>query len=355
MSMYRNPRSTRESVPRVFAALLLLAGCLAARSAADDAVYLYSPKNPRARVKIVGRIVDYTGRELVLETGAGEKRYAADQVVDVESQWSPAQQAGDERFAVHDYAAALAKYEEALRGEKRRWVKRRLAAQMIWCLRNLDQYRRAGGLFLALSRDDATLLHFSCIPLQWLPHEASADLEKKSREWLASGDPLAILMGASHLLSTADRSQVVKRLEPLTSNDDARIASLARALVWSATYASASTNQLATWSDELEQFPEAVRAGPYFVLGRAWAQHHEPERAALNLLRVPLVHADDRLLAAAALFAAGQALEQAGEPTDAARAYGELVADYPQSRLAAQAQERLKELEHKRAATEAGA
>ena len=226
---------------------------------------------------------------------------------------------------------------------------------MIWCLRNLDQYRRAGELFLALARDDATLLHFSCIPLRWLPHEASADVDKKSREWLASDDPLAVLIGASHLLSTAERPQVIKRLEPLTSDTDRRVSSLARALVWSGTYASASENQVAAWSDEVETSPQAVRAGPYFVIGRALAHHMQPERAALSLLRVPLVYADDRLLAAAALFEAGRALEQAGEGEDAARLYRELVADYSRSRLAAQAQERLKELERKRAATDVGA
>ena len=124
-SMCPKTRSIRNSVQCVCGAALLVAACLVVRAAAEDAIYLVSPKNPHARTKLVGRIVEYTGRELVLETGTGEKRYAADQVIDVDSQWSPAQQAADERFAARDYAAALSKYEEALRGEKRRWVERK--------------------------------------------------------------------------------------------------------------------------------------------------------------------------------------------------------------------------------------
>src|SRR5262249_34206510 len=146
------------------------------------------------------------------------------------------QLAADERYAEHDYAAALAGYEQALRGESRRWVQRKILAQIIWCLRNLDQYRRAGDLYLALVRDDPALLYFDCIPLRWLAAEPPADLEKKSREWLASDQPVAVLLGASHLLATSERSQAVKQLERVAASKDARVAALARALAWNATY-----------------------------------------------------------------------------------------------------------------------
>ena len=100
---------------------------------------------------------------------------------------------------------------------------------MIWCLRNLEQYRRASELFLAVGRDDSAMLYFPCIPLRWLPAQTPADLEKKSHEWLASDSPVAVLLGASQLISSADQAEVVKRLEVLTKAKDARIAALARA------------------------------------------------------------------------------------------------------------------------------
>jgi len=324
--------------------------CSHVRAKADDTVYLSSPANPQSRAKVTGRITDYNGRELVLITGAGEKRYPVAQIADVEADWTPTQLAADELFARREYAAALSKYEEAMRGESRRWVQRRIVAQMIWCLRNVDQYRRAGELFLALLRDDPAILYFPCIPLRWLPAQPAADLDKKSREWLASDMPAAVLIGASHLLSTGDRAAIIKQLEQLASNKDARVASLATALAWNATFASASTKQLSAWEDEIERFPDSVRAGPYFAVGRAFVHHKQPEEAALNLLHVPILYPEDRILAATALFDAGRALEQPGNMDAAIRLYRELLADYPQSRPAVEAQQRLNEVESKPAA-----
>jgi TolA-binding protein len=120
---------------------------------------------------------------------------------------------------------------------------------------------------------------------------------------------------------------------------------LATALVWNATFASASTRQLGTWENEIERFPDAVRGGPYFALGRALAHHKQPQQAAINLLHVPILYPQDRALAASALFDAGRALEQAGDADAAIRLYRELLLDYPQSRPAVEAQQRLKEIE----------
>jgi tetratricopeptide (TPR) repeat protein len=322
---------------------LLLCGFACAAARAEDAVYLAAPNSPQARAKVTGRVLDYNGRDLLLDTGGNQKRYPADQVVGVDSEWTPTQLAADELFARREYAEALVKYEEAVRSEPRRWVQRKLVAQMIWCLRNLEQYRRAAELFLALTRDDPAMLYFSCIPLRWLPAQTPADLEKKSREWLASDSPVAVLVGASQLISSADQAEVVKRLEVLTKAKDARIAALARALIWNATFAAASSKQLSLWSDDIETFPEAIRAGPYYVLGRALAHHKQPADAAIDLLHVPILYPEDRPLAAAALLAAGRALEDDSQADAAHRLYRELLAEYPKSRAAGEAQQRIDE------------
>ena len=150
--------------PALFAAALIAVCCASQRACAEDAVYLSSPANPQGRTKVTGRVLDYNGRELVLQTSGGEKRYPAEQVAQVDSDYSPTQLAADERYSEFDFAAALPAYEQALRGEKRRWVQRKILARIIWCLRNLDQYRRAGELFLALVRDDPAMLYFNSIP-----------------------------------------------------------------------------------------------------------------------------------------------------------------------------------------------
>ena len=84
------------------------------RPRADDAVYLAAPNSPQARAKVTGRVLDYNGRDLLLDTGGNQKRYPAEQVVGVDSEWTPTQLAADELFARREYAEALVKYEEAV-------------------------------------------------------------------------------------------------------------------------------------------------------------------------------------------------------------------------------------------------
>ena len=261
----------------------------------------------------------------------------------VDSDWTPTELAADELFVRREYTAALAKYEEAIRSEPRRWVQRKLVAQMIWCLRNTDQYRRAGELFLALSRDDPAMLYFTAIPLRWLPAQATADLEKKSRDWLATDVPVAVLLGASHLLSTSDRNDAVKRLQVLGTAKDPRIAALARALVWSGTFAAASSKQLNQWSDDIETFPDAVRAGPYFVLGRASLNisSPRPRRSTCCACRFFI-----RKIAHWRRLRYSRPPARWRKPIRPRRrrVYRELVAEHPQTRPATEAQQRLESM-----------
>ncbi len=328
----------------VGALLLIVAGTN--RLLADDVVYLTSPSNPRARTKVSGQIIDYTGKELALRTDTGaERRFPGEQVAEVETTYSPEQLAGDALLAKFDYAAALAQYQLAIKKDERRWVRRKIIADMIWCYRGLDQLGRAGELFLILVRDDPATPYYACIPLNWLPREPPPDVEQKAREWLARDEIAeAVLLAGSHLLPTARRGEALAGLEKLTSSRDPRVAALAQALVQSATVATADDRQNSDFADRIERFPSALRAGPYFVLGRSLAGRNHREEAALAYLRVPIQFPRERVLAAAALWEAGRALEQAAQNGDAARLYSELATNYAQSRYAAEATARLQAL-----------
>ena len=59
---------------------------------------------------------------------------------------------------------------------------------------------------------------------------------------------------------------------------------------------------------------------------------------------MPILYPQDRPLAAASLFAAARALEEAEQPDAAARVYRELVAEHPQTRPADEAQQRLESM-----------
>ena len=90
---------------------------------------------------------------------------------------------------------------------------------------------------------------------------------------------------------------------------------LAAALVWNATFPSATTKQLAAWEEEIERCPVGGTGRPLFRPGTRLAHQKQFDRAAINLLHVPILYADDRPLAAAALLAAGRRSSNRGTPS----------------------------------------
>ena len=96
----------------------------------------------------------------------------------------------------------------------------------------------------------------------------------------------------------------------------------------------------------IEKLAPKQRAGPYYVWGQALAQKRNYPSAALAYLRVPVIYAKHRGLAASALLEAGDALQQAGLAPQAASCYRELASDYAeQVTLVRAAQQRLNAME----------
>jgi len=345
-SVYKCLDDCRRTSAVVAAIALAVALFVVPSRAAEDVVYVKSAANPRARTKISGQILDYTGQELVIRTDATTpRRIPSEQIAGIETAWCAEQQAGDALLAKHEFAAALAQYQLALKKDERRWVRRKIIADMIWCYRGLDQLGRAGELFLILVRDDPATPFYACMPLNWLPREPAPDVEQRSREWLARGDSAeAVLLAASHRLPTSERGAALKRLDGLLADKDPRVAALAQSLAFSASSVNVDEKQVAAFGDRVPRFPLALRAGPYFVLGRALEKSGHFDEAALSFLRVPIEYPREWFLSAAALFEAAQALEKSNQPSAAARLYQELATDYAESRYATEAKQRLETL-----------
>ena len=276
----------RLALLTVFCGLVFHA--LANRTAAQDSVSLSVGDDGRPRAKLSGKILEYTGKELVIELSGGvQRKYPGEQVVEINTNWTKEQTTADAIFARRQYNEALTQYLAAGRAEDRRWVRRKILSQMIRCYRELNQPVPAGDLFLALVKEDPATPYFDTIPLAWLPSEPSPALEQKARQWLIRDDqPLAVLLGASHLLSTVDRSAALDQLNRLAVGTDPRTALLAQAQIWRASYVTANPQQISTWLDRIDRFPETLRAGPYLTLGRALVHHQRFEDAATALLRV---------------------------------------------------------------------
>jgi tetratricopeptide (TPR) repeat protein len=257
----------------------------------------------------------------------------------------PAVADADELLARGDCRAALGLYLQARQADTRVESRRRITAQIVWCYQGLEQWSEAGEEFLLLLRSDPNTPYFGCIPLAWTPSQPALPLEQSARQWLDRTDvPAAQLQGASHLLSTNSSSAALARLKSLALSNDRRIAVLATAQIWRNQAVTATAEQLQGWQKVVDGMPEELRAGPHFVLGMAWARQKDWDRAALALLRVPIVYPEHRAMSARALLEAGQALEHLKRSEQAATLYRELLEKYPDSSSALEARPRLEQL-----------
>lgn len=298
--------------------LLVASSCLvmATPSRAEDVLVLSSGKDGRARTRVTGEIVDYTGETVRLRrAGEREDTYPASRIRQIETRWPTGFEQGQTAYQSGDYATALASFRAAMQAEPREWVKRRLMARAVECFREQRQMERAGELFLNLYRLDPTTPDIGVIPLQWTATPTTAAEETPARKWLNDAQsPAAQLLGASWLLATPDRAKALETLTQLATDKDAtkdkRIAMLAEAQLWRARMAVTKLEDLDLWRKQLSRWPESLAAGPYFVLGEAYRRLDQHEPAAWSYLRIPIMFPEQRGLAASALDAAARQIEQ---------------------------------------------
>ena len=317
---------------------LLLCTCCAALGA--DTVTVRSA-NGRRESKLSGEIVDGVGAELTLRRASGrDERIATDRIVDVESNWSESQQRAEQLREEGKCTEALIYYRQALDAEQRTWVRRRIVARLIECYADTGEYERAGDMFAVLISSDPQTPDFAVIPLNWGTARPNASLESRAMQWLDAGPPPLRLLGASWLLGSR-RGDAVAALHKLSSDSDSRVAFLAKAQLWRSNAATAQKSDVAQWEDVVERMPESLRAGPHYVVAEVLARHNEHQAAALHWLRIPVLYAHQRQLAAEALWRAANQLERLGKTAEARTLYREIVSQHPHAACASQARERL--------------
>jgi len=335
----------KRCVPLAAISPLVAVFMAASFAVGQDVVYI-AAGSEGGQTKVGGQIVDYDGRELLINVAGGVKKsFPAQRVLRVETQYGRQHLDADTNFAQGRFNQALALYQRAMQSEARRWVRRQIIAQWVWCYRALGQADAAGEAFLLLIRDDPNTLHFDCIPLAWLTRQTPAAVERSARQWLGREEPAAVLLGASHMLSTAERASALTKLRELSAASDRRIAQLAMAQSWRADPATVDAETLRHRRLDIEQMPELLQAGPYFVLGSAFLQQQQWEKAALALLRAPILYPRQRDVAAQSLADAGRAMEKLGRNNEALRLYRELSGKYPdQTRPVTEASSRMESM-----------
>lgn len=315
-------------------------GGVVALARSEDVVHYRTGHDSRL-VRSSGEILEYTGSRLRLRTSSGrEATIPADRVQRIDSAWSKQHVEGNRLRSRGQFGEAIQQYALALRSENRNWVRQRIYSRITWCCRSLGDYDRAAEAFLFMVRDNPDTPYFDAIPLFWRPYQPSLEFEQRAIQWTETTNFSAVaLMGASWLHSGREGSTARQTLKRLQNDHDERVALMARTQLWRNEIVTVTENQLDAWRSTIGQIPSSLRAGPYFVLGRALAHQGRLDEAALALLRVPILYSHFRALAADALLAAGELLERTAQPVQARRLYGELLEKYPETAPAIRAQQ----------------
>lgn len=339
-------RASRPGHPDALLLVLLATLFFAAHlAAADDIVILKPGGTARSPRRVTGTITEYTGREIFIRLPSGnETMLPADRVDEISTKYTGAHIEADGLMRDNKFVEALARYQQAADEEERRWVRRQILVQTVWCHRALGQFDQAAATFRLIVESDRTTQHFDAIPLAWHPMRLSLAMERRGAEWVRQvDDAVAQLIAASWLLSgpARMRSEALRALERLTQNRDRRIAQLAEAQLWRSRVVTAGEDEIRRWQAAIERMSESLRAGPYFLYGRLLARHGRQQDAALAFMRVPILYSRNRHLAAESLLAAAKALEKAGQKEQSHICLRELVGDYPDSEAAAAAKSTL--------------
>jgi tetratricopeptide (TPR) repeat protein len=316
-------------------------------SSADDRVTVRTGSGA-GTIILTGHVVDWTGETLQIRVGDDVRQVSAETVTGVQTSKAPKHVDGLKALEAGKPADANKLLAEALAEEPREWMRREILA----ALTRVDLARgdRAAAMtdFLALVESDPATPHFRVIPLDWGTNPPDAAAASIARPWLRSGgSDVERLLGASVLLfDSADGEVAFATLNKLATVADRRIFTLARAQMWRRTLARGNVpeGEIERWEDRVNEAPEPLRGGVYSLIGRAWADAGNPERAAAALLWLPLVYDIDTPLAAESAFAAANELSRIGRTADAVVLYREVLARFPYAPAAAEARATLDRL-----------
>lgn len=273
-----------------------------------------------------GTVTDLKGDTVTLQLASGrEVAIPYKRVVKLESDWLPVHQAADARYRARDFSAALDLYRDAFNEESRRWVKRKLLAQVIWCQQNTNRYGEACQNFRRLVSDDANSPYFGSIPLQWQARPCPADVKTVVQPWQGQDQPVLRLMAASWLLAD-DRNQSVRTLRELGRDATENVRVLAVTQLFRAEILTLDESRIAWLVDQIKAMPSDLRAGPYYLLGQAHARFDHADEAALAYLRVPALYPDHAALAQHSLWEAGRSLHEQGNSAESVQLFRQTVA-----------------------------
>ena len=267
---------------------------------AQDSVHMIRAPDGKA-FEIEGEIVAFDRDTLTIRTVQQRSRvlpYAS--VTSVEFALIDSHQSGVERLGQGKWEIAIKSLGTALQRERRDWVRQRILRDLSLAYRFRGDFSRSAATALVLYRDFPRTNQQDALPLNWIPGEQEG--ARLVNRWLESNRAAEQLLGASWSLSGPARRHAVEVLRHLSESSDRWIAQLATAQLWRTELATATKSKCERWTRLVDGMSPALRAGPLYVLGLAWAEVGDEDLAAMTLMQIPVLHPDAQRLSVEALM-----------------------------------------------------
>ncbi|RMF37357.1 MAG: hypothetical protein D6753_17715 [Planctomycetota bacterium] len=296
-------------------------------SESTDAILFHRPprtgdvwNGPQHR-QIHGNVSRFDAEVLTVATEDGQVRnLASDQVDRVVPRWANEQAAHARRLVQQrQFRAAIPALEQAVRSGIPRWQQRLLIADLVRSVASIGKTRSAGTLFLNLAASHPPPALYADMPLCWTTQEPDVTLRDAARQWLASDDPHAQLLGASWLLSGASRGEAEAGLRRLESSSVEIVAQLARWQRRRLTPPPESLERMPTWMAERDALLGPLQLGPTEFMAERLAQTGQIELAVGQWMRIVTQHQDRYHRWQAAVEQVESALQRLGNPEQAER------------------------------------
>lgn len=323
---------------RILSLTLMIGICFLIRavsSHAQDKIEV-RPDHHVGQATLPCTILDFTHSKIkvkLLPSGS-VRTYPSSQIVKVHTPQTEQHQQGLKQLQAAQYKKAIASFSEALNIENRSWVRREILALMIKAALNQGDILKASLRFQMMVENEPDSRHFELIPLDWTFQESLSPARSAARGWLTEKDEVKQLMGASILLTAPDyQARAEATLRSLATSTNLNVQQLARTQLWRIRLRAGDLShlELQRWERNLNQVPEHLKAGPYFLLGTGYAMLERHGQAAAAFLWIPLAYDSNPQLSALANLKAADSLLALGQTANALRLYQETVTRYPDS------------------------
>jgi len=281
-------------------------------------------------VRREGTISAWSGLTLRLEHAGRTRDFDGDKIIAIETQWPDDYQKGLNELARRDYSSALNSFSNAIRQERRPWAQNIIRSKQLACCLATEELTSAAQIFFKIIASDPQSRFLPLCPLRWTGNQMG--MNQSAADWIKSDEPIVQLLGASWRIGTDSTARRV--LEDLTGDIDPTVAGLAVGQLWNARQTAMSAAEIDVWLKKFESLPISVRAGACFAIAAAQKRSGFKDAAIASYMRVVILHPDQPLVAAPALYQAATLLHNTGRSDGAAKLMAELQTKYPASNWA---------------------